>query len=46
MLDSRLAKASYRSALLARVPPMKRTLDRDEVVAFLADIAATADAGA
>ena len=46
VLDSRLAKASYRSALLARVPPMKRTLDRDEVVAFLADIAATADAGA
>ncbi len=44
VLDSRLATARYRSALLERVPPMKRTLDRDEVVAFLADIAASADA--
>jgi len=42
VLDSRLATARYRSALLERVPPMKRTLDRDEVVAFLADIAAAA----
>jgi len=42
VLDSRLATARYRSALLERVPPMKRTLDRDEVVAFLADIAASA----
>jgi ATP-dependent DNA helicase DinG len=40
VLDSRLATAGYRGALLARVPPMKRTLDRDEVVAFLAGIAA------
>ncbi len=39
VLDSRLATASYRGALLARVPPMKRTLDRAEVVAFLSDIA-------
>jgi len=39
VLDSRLATARYRGALLARVPPMKRTLDRDEVVAFLADLA-------
>jgi ATP-dependent DNA helicase DinG len=38
VLDSRLATARYRGALLARVPPMKRTLDRDEVVAFLRDI--------
>ncbi|MGA2837225.1 MAG: ATP-dependent DNA helicase [Acidimicrobiales bacterium] len=43
VLDSRLATARYRGALLARVPPMKRTLDRDEVVAFLAAIAASAD---
>ena len=40
VLDSRLATARYRGALLARVPPMKRTLDRDEVLAFLSDIAA------
>ena len=39
VLDSRLATAGYRGALLARVPPMRRTLDRDEVVAFLASIA-------
>ncbi len=38
VLDSRLATARYRGALLARVPPMKRTLDRDEVVAFLREI--------
>ena len=40
VLDSRLATARYRGALLERVPPMKRTLDRDEVVAFLHGIAA------
>jgi len=45
VLDSRLATASYRKALLERVPPMKRTLDRDEVVAFLSDIAAGAVPG-
>jgi ATP-dependent DNA helicase DinG len=38
VLDSRLATARYRGALLARVPPMKRTVDRDEVVAFLSEI--------
>ena len=38
VLDSRLATARYRGALLARVPPMKRTLDRGEVVAFLEGI--------
>jgi ATP-dependent DNA helicase DinG len=43
VLDSRLATASYRRALLERVPPMKRTLDRDEVVEFLSDIARSAD---
>ena len=40
VLDSRLATARYRGALLERVPPMKRTLDRGEVVAFLEGIAA------
>jgi ATP-dependent DNA helicase DinG len=40
VLDSRLATARYRGALLARVPPMKRTVDRAEVVAFLRRIAA------
>jgi ATP-dependent DNA helicase DinG len=40
VLDSRLATARYRGALLERVPPMKRTLDRDEVVAFLEAVAA------
>ena len=38
VLDSRLATARYRGALLARVPPMKRTVRRDEVVAFLQEI--------
>ena len=38
VLDSRLATARYRGALLARVPPMKRTLDRADVVAFLEGI--------
>ena len=37
VLDSRLATASYRSSLLAALPPMKRTTDRAEVVRFLAD---------
>ncbi len=40
VLDSRLATARYRGALLARVPPMKRTVDRAEVVAFLRRITA------
>jgi ATP-dependent DNA helicase DinG len=44
VLDSRLATASYRSTLLARVPPMRRTLDRQEVVEYLAAIAGGADA--
>lgn len=35
VLDNRLATARYRSTLLARVPPMKRTIDRAEVEAFL-----------
>ncbi|HEY4928914.1 MAG TPA: ATP-dependent DNA helicase [Acidimicrobiales bacterium] len=43
VLDSRLATARYRSALLERVPPMKRTLDRAEVIEFLAAVAAGDD---
>ena len=35
VLDSRLATAGYRSALLACLPPMRRTIDHDEVVEFL-----------
>jgi ATP-dependent DNA helicase DinG len=38
VLDSRLATASYRSELLARVPPMRRSIDRDDVVRFLREI--------
>lgn len=40
VLDSRLATARYRQALLARVPPMKRSVDRREVVEFLRQITA------
>jgi ATP-dependent DNA helicase DinG len=36
VLDTRLATASYRSQLLRRLPPLKRTRTRDDVVAFLA----------
>ena len=43
VLDRRLATATYRSTLLARVPPMRRTTDRDEVCAFLAGLADLAD---
>jgi len=39
VLDSRLATANYRHELLRALPPMKRTVDHDEVVAFLEDIA-------
>ena len=35
VLDSRLATERWRTALLKRLPPMRRTRDRDEVVAFL-----------
>jgi ATP-dependent DNA helicase DinG len=35
VLDPRLATASYRGVLLATMPPMRRTVDRDEVAAFL-----------
>ena len=43
VLDSRLATANYRGDLLAGLPPMRRTVNHDEVVAFLEDIARRAD---
>ena len=36
VLDTRLATASYRAPLLRRLPPMRRTTQRDDAVAFLA----------
>jgi ATP-dependent DNA helicase DinG len=36
VLDRRLATMGYRRSLLALVPPMRRTVSRDEVVGFLA----------
>ncbi len=35
VLDPRLAIASYRGVLLSTLPPMRRTVDRSEVEAFL-----------
>ena len=35
VLDPRLATASYRGVLLSTLPPMRRTVDRSEVEAFL-----------
>jgi ATP-dependent DNA helicase DinG len=43
VLDSRLATANYRHDLLASMPPMRRTVDHDEVVAFLQAIARDAN---
>jgi ATP-dependent DNA helicase DinG len=40
VLDTRLATASYRGQLLSRLPPMRRTVRRDEAVAFLRDATA------
>jgi ATP-dependent DNA helicase DinG len=47
VLDKRLAEASYRRTILDALPPLKRTRDRSDAVAFLhtaAGTAATADA--
>lgn len=38
VLDSRLATASYRWQLVRALPPMRRTKDRSEAVAFLCEI--------
>ncbi len=43
VLDSRLATANYRHDLLAGLPPMRRTIDHDEVVSFLEAIARDAE---
>jgi len=42
VLDTRLAEATYRSRLFRQLPPMRRTRDREVVLAFLADLAAGA----
>jgi ATP-dependent DNA helicase DinG len=39
VLDRRLARARYRQALLDALPPMRRTIDGDEVRAYLRAIA-------
>ena len=44
VLDSRLAIASYRRVLLDALPPMRRTVDRTEACAFLAEAARRAGA--
>ncbi|MGA1299201.1 MAG: helicase C-terminal domain-containing protein, partial [Ilumatobacteraceae bacterium] len=38
VFDPRLATAGYRRHLLAAMPPMKRTIDRQEVMDFLRSI--------
>jgi ATP-dependent DNA helicase DinG len=42
VLDSRLATAGYRHVLLGALPPMRRTVNHDEVVDFLRGIARAA----
>ena len=39
VLDARLAKAGYRNAILNALPPMKRSISKDEVRSFLSDSA-------
>jgi len=38
VLDTRLAQSSYRSAMFRKLPPMKRTRDRAQVLAFLQEL--------
>ena len=38
VLDTRLAESSYKSAMFKKLPPMKRTRDRSQVEAFLAEL--------
>ncbi len=38
VLDSRLATKSYRNTLLTSLPPMKRVIDKKEVLKFLRDL--------
>jgi ATP-dependent DNA helicase DinG len=39
VLDPRLAKQGYRAQLLAAMPPLRRSIDLDEVCAFLEEVA-------
>jgi len=41
VLDPRLATASYRRVLLAALPPLRRTVERRQVVDFLGDVLAS-----
>ncbi len=41
VLDTRLAEASYRSRLMANLPPMRRTRRREEVLSFLEGLRST-----
>lgn len=38
VLDTRLAESSYRSSLFRKLPAMKRTRDRDQVLTFLREL--------
>jgi ATP-dependent DNA helicase DinG len=40
VLDTRLAQSSYRSAMFRKLPPMKRTRDRAQVLDFLRELRA------
>jgi ATP-dependent DNA helicase DinG len=40
VLDTRLAESSYRSSLFRKLPPMKRTRDRAQVLKFLEELRA------
>ena len=42
VLDTRLATASYRAAMFKKLPPMKRTRDREAVHEFLRELARSA----
>lgn len=42
VLDRRLAKARYRPAILDSLPPLKRSVDRDEVATFLRSLGSSA----
>ncbi len=46
VLDPRLASAAYRRELLLPMPPLKRSISRDEVAAFLAASTEEASSGA
>ena len=44
VLDTRLAESSYRTQFFRRLPPMRRTRQRTEVVEFLRQLRADAEA--